>query len=310
MIHSTPQALDCAPVALFAYRRAAHTRQAVESLLRNAEAAHTHLVVFADGPRTPETLPQVEEVRRYLRTVTGFASVRIVERDTNLGLAQSIITGVQEVLAEHGRIVVVEDDLVVSPFFLRFMNDGLRRYAQQERVASIHGYQYPVDVPLPDAFFLRGADCWGWATWSRAWRHFRPDGRALLAELEQQGATRAFDLDGSYPFTRMLRQQVAGRNDSWAVRWHASAWLAGLLTLYPGRSHVRNTGADGSGTHSRSRVSLGDDLAQQPTRWGEIEVVEHAQGRAAVARALRRQRQRVWIGRLRRVLRPFTLRTA
>jgi hypothetical protein len=299
-----------APVALFAYRRAAHTRQAVESLLRNDEAPRTHLVVYADGPRTPATLPDVQEVRRYLRTVTGFASIRIVEREANLGLARSIIAGVGEVLGEHGRIIVVEDDLVVSPYFLRFMNDGLRRYAQDERVASIHGYQYPVAVPLPDAFFLRGADCWGWATWSRAWACFRADGQALLADLEQQGATRAFDLDGHYPFTRMLRHQVAGRNDSWAIRWHASAWLAGLLTLYPGRSHVRNTGADGTGTHSRSRVSLGDDLATQPTQWGDIEVAEHAGGRAAIAGALRRQRRRVWIARLRRVLRPFSTSAA
>ena len=292
-----------APVALFVYRRPAHARQAVQSLLANAEAPRTQLVVFSDGPRKADTQGDVAQVRAYARGITGFAGVRVVERERNLGLAQSILAGVGEMLAEHGRVIVVEDDLVVSPFFLAYMNEGLRRYAGHERVASIHGYMYPSHVALPETFFLRGADCWGWATWDRAWRHLETDGRKLEAQLRGRGLAREFDLDGRYPFLRMLQAQIAGRNDSWAIRWHASTFLADMLTLYPGRSHVVNTGADGSGTHSRTRVSLGDEFADRPTQWTDIPLEPHPAGREAMADYLAGLRRRLWVGRVRRLLR-------
>jgi len=109
-------------------------------------------------------------------------------------------------------------------------------------VGSIHGYWYPVDRQVPETFFLRGASCWGWATWSRAWQLFEGDGRQLLAELERQGLTHRFDLDGAMAYTRMLKDQIAGKNNSWAIRWHAAMFLAGRLQLSPGTSLVRNTG--------------------------------------------------------------------
>lgn len=292
-----------APIALFAYARPWHTRQALDALLRNPEAPETDLVAFCDAARHPGVAEPVAQVRALLRGVTGFRSVRLVEREQNLGLARSIISGVGEVLDAHGQVIVVEDDLVVSPYFLAYMNEGLRRYADDARVASIHAYQYPLDRPVPPLFFLRGADCWGWATWSRAWRHFRPDAAQLAAQLQQQGLVRSFDMDGRYPFHRMLRRQAAGQLDSWAIRWHASAWLDGMLTLYPGRSHALNIGADGSGTHCATTVDLGDALADQPTDWGAAPPVqEDAAGREAVARALQQIRRRLWVGRLRRLV--------
>lgn len=302
-MNSQPGRLPPAAVVMFTYRRPRHTRLAVESLLRNQDAARTELIVYSDAPARPGVAKDVAEVRAYIRSVVGFSRITLIEREHNLGLAQSIISGVGEVLARHGRAIVVEDDLVVSPFFLDFMNEGLRRYEDDERVASIHGYMYPVKgVALPDAFFLRGADCWGWATWSRAWRHFEPDGRKLAAELRRRKLVPAFDLDGRYPFFRMLRQQIAGKNDSWAIRWHASAFLAGMLTLYPARSHVLNTGADGTGTHSKTSVSLGEELASRLTAWRDFPVEANPAARRAVADYLRGLRRRIWIGRIRRLL--------
>ncbi len=291
-----------APVILFAYSRPEHTRLTVQGLLSNPEAAQTDLVVYSDAPAREAAAPAVREVRAYLRTIEGFHSVTVIEQPSNLGLARSIIAGVSEQLAIHGCAIVMEDDLVVSPYFLSYMNEGLRRYADDERVASIHGYSYPAAGELPEAFFLRGADCWGWATWSRAWRHFQPDGRVLATQLEQQGLVRQFDLDGKYPYFRMLRQQIAGKVDSWAIRWHASAYLANMLTLYPGRSHVVNIGADGSGTHCKTSVSLGDELASKPTSWSDFPVQEDTGARAAVGNYLRQLRRRLWLGRLRRLL--------
>ena len=262
-----PAGIERAPVALFAYMRPDHLRTTVASLRANPEAPYTHLTVFCDAAKKPEHAAGVDAVRAFAYAIDGFASVTVVQRERNLGLAASIIDGVSRLVETHCRVIVVEDDLLLSPHFLRYMNEALDLYAHDTRVASIHGYCYPVGQSLPETFFLRGADCWGWATWKRAWTQFRADGAALLAELETRGLTHEFDYDGQYGFTRMLRDQIAGRNDSWAIRWHASCYLDDLLTLYPGRSLVHNIGNDASGTHCDERADYAhQSVAAEPVR--------------------------------------------
>lgn len=260
----------CAPIALFAYARLDHLKQTVASLQSNQECRNTRLYVFCDGPKHNGHRAQVDAVRAYVDTIDGFTSITRVYRDSNFGLARSIIGGVSDVLERHDSVIVVEDDLVVSPHFLRFMNDGLALYRDDPQVASIHGYCYPVAELLPETFFLRGADCWGWATWSRAWQHFEPDGGKLLDELKQTRLARAFDMGGAYPYMKMLRNQIAGVNDSWAVRWHASCFLKEMLTLYPGRSLVNNIGMDETGTHCTSSDSFTQGVASVPVRVARI----------------------------------------
>ena len=238
-----------APIALFAYNRPWHTQQTVDALLKNAEACDSDLIVFSDGAKDEPSKAKVDEVRQYLRMIKGFKSIRIIERDQNLGLAQSIISGVTVVTNEYGRVIVLEDDLVTSPYFLKYMNDGLVLYKNDARVISIHGYNYPVNEPLPDAFFIKGADCLGWATWKRGWDIFEPDGQKLLNELTKHNLLDRFDLFGSYDYSGMLKNQIKGKNQSWAVRWYASALLQDKLTLYPGNTLVQHIGSDGSGTH-------------------------------------------------------------
>jgi hypothetical protein len=283
-----------APVVLFAYMRPDHLRLTVDSLRANPESAHTALTVHCDAPKRPEHQAGVDAVRAYVETIDGFASVRRVFRDRNLGLARSIVSGVTEALQAGDRVIVLEDDLLLSPHFLRFMNDGLECYRDDTRVGSIQGYWYPVERPLPETFFVAGADCWGWATWARAWAHFQPDGRLLLAELKQRRLTRAFDFDGTYPYTRMLRGQIAGRNDSWAVRWHASCFLRDLLMLYPGRSLVDNVGHDGSGTHCAAEATYTTAVAAAPVRVERIAVEASAAARAALVDFHRRTQDPLW----------------
>ncbi len=148
-----------APVAVFAYKRLAHLRQTMESLAANAEAAATPLYVFCDAPRHAEDLRATQEVRDYVAGLTSFPSVRVTHRERNFGLARNIVEGVGQVLEAHDRVIVVEDDLLLSPHFLAYMNDGLETYADDAAVASIHGYCYPVAEPLPETYVLRGADC-------------------------------------------------------------------------------------------------------------------------------------------------------
>jgi glycosyltransferase involved in cell wall biosynthesis len=259
----------------------------VEALVNNEGAVDSNLTVFSDGPREGAE-SDVTAVRRYLRDLTGFRSVTIVEREQNRGLANSVIQGVTEVLRRHDRVIVMEDDLLTSPFFLRFMNEALDNYNDDDRVASIHGYVYPVGQPLPETFFLRGADCWGWACWRRSWRLFNPDGNHLIAELRRRRLTWEFDLDGSYGFTRMLNDQITGTNDSWAIRWHASAFLQDKLTLYPGRSLVHNVGNDLSGSHAADTRMYDVDLASAPIQVGGLPVEESRAARAAFIDFLRR----------------------
>lgn len=287
-------AAGVAPVALFAYMRPDHFARTLAALQRNAQAPQTTLYVFVDGARSPAHQPGVDAVRRLADAITGFARVRRVVREHNLGLARSIIDGVGQVLAEHDRVIVLEDDLEVSAHFLGFMNEALGLYAGSEEVASIHGYVYPLRRAVPETFFLRGADCWGWATWRRAWVHFNADGQALLDQLTAQRLGHAFDLRGAYPYMRMLRDQIAGRNNSWAIRWHAATFLRGMLTLYPGRSLVRNIGNDDSGTHSAVNADFDVELANVPPRLERLPLAPSTVGTAAVEDYFRHTR---WLPR-------------
>lgn len=264
-----------APICLFVYSRLMHTTKTVEALQRNKLANQSDLIIYSDYPRMPSDQESVAEVRKYIKTISGFKSITINYRNYNFGLANSIIDGVAEVLRNFERIIVVEDDLVTSPHFLQYMNDSLDYYADKERVISIHGYALPTKKPLPEAFFLKGADCWGWATWRRGWELFNPDGSQLLNQLTQKKMLHEFDYDGSFPFSRMLRNQINGKNNSWAIRWHASAFLADRLTLHPGRSLVSNIGHDASGTHCNKTNHYDVSISSTPIEFKEI-VIENS----------------------------------
>lgn len=271
-----------APIALFVYSRPGHARRTVESLLKNPEASNSDLIVFSDAARTPDQEEAVHRVREYIADIEGFRSLTVHHRPQNFGLAKSIIEGVTQAFEEYERVIVLEDDLETSPHFLRYMNEALDRFEEEEHVISVHGYMYPVHNPLPEAFFLRGADCWGWATWRRGWAQFNPDGKFLLDELKRQNLLKAFDFNGAYSYSGMLKGQINGSNDSWAVRWHASAFLANKLTLYPSRSLVHNIGNDSSGTHSGTSAVFDAKLSTMPIILDDIVIEESEAAKKAI----------------------------
>jgi Glycosyl transferase family 2 len=281
-----PEALS--PVALFAYRRPAHLKRTLKSLRSNAEASRTELFVFCDGPKNESVVADVDAVRALLQDDFGFAATVVVKRESNFGLARNIMEGVSEVLTHRKSVIVLEDDIVVSPFFLRFMNESLTCYRDDPCVGSMSGWSYPVTDRVPETYFIRGADCWGWATWRDRWQTFNPDGRALLRELKARDLCHRFDFDGAMGFVQMLKDQIDGRNDSWAVRWHASCFLRDLLILYPGRALAQNIGQDGSGTHySAHDDTLDVTLSSTPVAVGGIKVEENETARAAIRDFLR-----------------------
>lgn len=295
---------DCAPVALFVFNRPEHTRRTVESLLENDLSAQTPLIIFSDGPRNEKDVPMVESVRDYIRGIKGFGDVRIVEQPGNRGLAESVIAGVSDVIDRYGRVIVLEDDMETSPFFLDYMNKALEKYQDHDNVYCIHGYAFPADMSDVDTetFFLGGAECWGWATWKRAWDNFCPDANQLLALLRSLHMDKSFDYDGNFAYMRMLERQSRGRIDSWAIRWRASAFVRQGLTLWPRVSLVRNFGMDGSGVHCDSTSYYDVALADRPVELADIPVEVNSAAFRAYGRYLK-QREGSLLQRARRFIR-------
>jgi hypothetical protein len=269
------------PVALFAYRRPFHLQKVVASLLLNPEAIKTELFVFCDAAKSLADQDDVDRVREYAKSIKGFRSVNVIERRTNYGLSRSITEGVSSLCREYGSVAVVEDDILVSPHFLNWVNAALDKYENDERVLSVGCYVFPTPIKLPETFFLSLPDCWGWAVWARSWRQFHADGGALLKALRERNLEHRFDFEGAYPYTEMLRAQTQGKNDSWAVRWSASVLLAGGLTVYPGQSMTLNIGFDGTGTHCGESDVYLSQLAERSPMIMDIPVVESEIGRAA-----------------------------
>lgn len=238
-----------APILLFVYNRPEHVRRNIQVLLKNELAAESELFIYSDAAKDETSQAAVKEVRAFIRSIQGFKKITITERAENWGLARSIIDGVTTQINRYGRVIVLEDDLVVAPHFLQFMNDALETYRDEERVGHIQACDFTHDPSLPDTFLIKWTGSWGWGTWDRAWKHFNADGKALLTELESRKLTYTFDFNGKYGYTRMLRRQIEGKNNSWAIRWNASLFLKGILSLNVGKSLVQNEGFDGSGTN-------------------------------------------------------------
>jgi len=243
-----------APIALFTFKRPEHTRRTLESLAQNSEFLDSPLFVYSDGSRNEGEVDQVEETRRLVRD-WPHPMKTIIEREKNWGLANSVIAGVSDLCKRFGRVIVVEDDLIVSPIFLNYMNTSLDRYMYEPKVMQISGHMFPVDIiSKDDAVMLPFTTSWGWATWSRAWKLFDPNMAGFEVLKNNKKLRKKFDFDGGYPCFKMLESQSAGRVDSWAVRWYLSVFLNEAYALYPTHSLVKNEGDDETATHISKRT--------------------------------------------------------
>jgi len=271
--------MTLAPIVLFVYNRLWHTQQTVEALLKNVEAADSELIIFSDGGKDAAACVQVDAVRAYLRTIKGFKSIRIVEQEKNLGLAQSIILGVTDVVNEYGRVIVLEDDLETSPHFLHYMNVALDKYASEEQVMQISGHMFPVvNDKKNDMLFLPFTTTWGWATWKRAWEHFDAKTMGYQALKSDALLRKRFDLDDSFQYFHMLEKQLKEEIDSWGIRWYLSVFMQQGLTLYPSSTLVANIGMDGSGVHcGKSDFLAEEDIIESfvPKNFPEYIQVDH-----------------------------------
>jgi hypothetical protein len=293
---------NLAPVVLFVYNRPQHVVETLRALAANTLAADTPLVVYSDAARGEADTHMVDETRRLLKTISGFNSVTINERERNFGLADSITDGVSNVISEYGRAIVLEDDIVTSPHFLEYMNTALTRYEHEERVMHIAAHMLPITSKgLPESFFLRQSSCWGWATWARAWRHFHRQGRKFIDTFTRDDISR-FNLDGAYDYWNQLLANENRALKTWAIYWYACVFSRNGLCLHPSQSLVQNIGFDGSGEN------CGDGKCEEkvfgvkaPTSYPDI-FEEHVPAMRRYQRQLRGETpQRNW-GRIRDLL--------
>ena len=264
------------PIALFLYNRPAHARLVLESLSQCRRFDECFLRICCDGPKRSEDAESVAAVREVAREWAGRLNAEVIERDANRGLARSVVDGVSELCDSHGRVIVVEDDFLLSTSFLDYMLSALDRYENESNVYQICGYMFPIrHAPEPDAFFLPLTTTWGWATWSRAWKIFdwnAPQAEKLLRDPEVR---RRFNLNDAYPYAEMLERRLRNENDSWGILFWWAVFKAGGLVLHPRKSLVWNGGFDASGTHCGDQawstqslsVITGDDWSTRSFRF-------------------------------------------
>ena len=263
-----------APVVFFVFNRPEHTALALAALSKCQEAPYTDVFVFSDGPRSEDDAPLVNQVRQRISEVTGFRSVTTTERIGNFGLAKSVITGVSSVFENHRRVIVLEDDLEVSPNFLGYMNRGLEFYCDDERVFSLGAYQFPeTTMSIRDDYEFdtyMGVRCcsWGWATWKDRWDQIQWDIDVISASLKSSKIRKEFN-KGGRDLSELVALQKAGTIDSWAIRFSFAHFSNSMYCVYPTKSLVKNIGLDGTGIHcgvDPSRVHESLDADWLPTQ--------------------------------------------
>ena len=245
---------NLAPIILFVYNRPDHASRVLDALSLNPEAINSDLYIFCDGQKENASVEIIERInltRKVVKSENRFGKKTIIERDSNFGLAQSIIDGVTAIVNQFDKVIVLEDDILPSIGFLKYMNEALEMYKSDENVGCIHAWNYTLNNSeyQESTFFLKGGDCWGWATWKRSWKYFNPNGSALLTSIRKSNIEYEFNRRDTQPFYVMLQEQIEGKNDSWAIRWYASLFIKNIYCLHPTKSIVENIGFDNSGTH-------------------------------------------------------------
>lgn len=293
---------NLAPIVLFAYNRPTHTSQTLTALAANDGAESSDLIVFCDGPKDDRDCSKVNRVRKIVRNFEGFNSITVFEKETNYGLGTAIPRDISYTFNRYNRVIVLEDDIITSPAFLLFMNRALDWYAEDRRVWHVSGWGYPFPekdmAKLPQTYFWRGMNCWGWATWADRWASFNKKPQRILNTWPKQ-AKKRFDLNNSGIFWRQIVANAYGKKSTWAIFWYASIFEHGGLCLNPAISYVKNIGFDGSGQNCGSVQLDQSHLAKTAdVMWPPI-VAESPAAAAAIQRYYKRRKPNLFqrIGR-------------
>jgi hypothetical protein len=272
------------PIVLFVYNRPYHTKKTLEALKHNILAKESELFIFADGPKKNKEDLEIKQVREIINNVSGFKKVYVKESPINLGLAQSIVGGVTEILNRYKSIIVLEDDIITSPFFLNYMNEALEMYKEDIEVMHVSGYFFKIKEKLPQTFFYNQTTCWGWGTWSRAWINLSMDPNYLLSEIKKnRHGEHRFNIDGSNDsFIKQLQMNISGELRTWAIKWQASVFIKNGLCLHPRYSYTTNIGLDGSGQNCGKTKKFDIPIVSNYSEIKRIPLVESKEARQAV----------------------------
>lgn len=241
--------MELSPIILFVYNRPKHTQETIIALKNNKLASESELFIYSDAAKHAEDEAMVDDVRVLVSNISGFRKVTVIEQVKNKGLANSIVDGVTNIIERYGQVIVLEDDLVISPYFLQFMNGALNFYRENKKVWHISGWNYPIDKEgLQDVFLWRLMNCWGWATWSDRWSYFEKNPEQLMNEFSTE-CIRQFNLDNIEDFWGQVISNNNGVINTWAIFWYATIFKYEGLCLNPTQTLVDNIGLDGSGVH-------------------------------------------------------------
>jgi glycosyltransferase involved in cell wall biosynthesis len=256
-----------APICLFTYNRLNETQQTVEALKRNYLALESELFVFSDGPKDELSRVKVEAVRQYLHTVTGFKSVVVIEANNNKGLANSIITGVSEIIEKYDKIIVLEDDLISSPNFLDFMNQALEFYRNDQTIQSVSGYSLALKDKTNEVYFQIRPGSWGWATWKNRWIPELFDKEKLKIKIHKNPSIlKELKRNCGNDIPHMLIKSINGQNDSWYVRWTVDHFTNKHYAVFPTYSFIENIGHHADATHCKGINTYVSDFVDEQTR--------------------------------------------
>ena len=240
---------NLSPIILFVYNRPWHTQQTIEALQKNELASESDLIIYSDEAKTANEQENVDKVRLYIEQIDRFNKITIIKRKKNWGLANNIIDGVTKVVDQYGKIIVIEDDIVTSPYFLKYMNEALDFYKDENKVWHISGWNYPIATNgLSDVFLWRLMNCWGWATWKDRWNFFEKDTDKVIKDFSREDIKK-FNLDNSANFFQQVVSNKEKRINSWAIFWYATLFKKNGFCLNPAQSFVENIGNDGTGTN-------------------------------------------------------------
>ncbi|URT70590.1 glycosyltransferase [Cytobacillus firmus] len=243
--------MNLAPIVLFVYNRPKETYNTLKLLEQNSLACESHLFIFSDGPKTQDQIENVNQVRKVIGNIKGFRKISIVKSESNKGLANSVITGVTSVIQKYGKVIVLEDDLETSKYFLTYMNEALDYYQNDKSIWSISGYSPNIKLPNEydsDLYGVPRACSWGWGTWRDKWEKNDWELKNIDEVIKNMQTRKLFDKPGN-DMTYMLKDQKNNLIDSWAIRWCYNQFIDRSLTIYPRYSFVNNIGFTGESTH-------------------------------------------------------------
>lgn len=254
-----------APIVLFVYNRPEHTKETIKALKENDLSNESELFIFSDAPRSEMEVENVNRVRTIVDNVQGFKKVTIVKAKNNKGLANSVIGGVTEIINKYGKVIVLEDDLITSRDFLKYMNEALSFYNDKSHIWSISGYTPNFTVPRGyewDVFAIPRACSWGWGTWKNRWNNIDWEVRDYESFKDDSLAKKEFNISGN-DMAPMLDDQMNGYINSWAIRWCYSQYKSSAYTIYPKKSFVKNVGTHGESTHGSLSMRFDTEIANE-----------------------------------------------